>query len=176
MEIWKKVPGYEAFYEVSSLGRVRSFPRIMRKMEGLEMKEFVYQGRVLKPARDRKGYLSVRLYGSGRRMDVKVHRLVAMAFIPNPSNLPQINHKDEDKGNNSVQNLEWCDAYYNRHYGTRMQATSKPVAQCSKDGAIIRLFQSAAEAGRITGIFQSNITANVIGKRRSAGGFVWHYL
>ena len=111
MEEWRAVPGYEGLYEVSSYGRVKSLKRYKSNNGGIPL----IKERILKPYNDKKGYLNVRL----RNKNFKVHRLVAQAFIPNPNNLPQVNHKNEDKSDNRVDNLEWCTAKYNNTYGTR---------------------------------------------------------
>lgn len=102
-EIWKPVVGYEGLYEVSSYGRVRRVNKDLLKLQNV------------------KGYNQVCLYKNGISTGLRVHRLVAQAFLPNPDNLPQVNHKDEDKTNNNVDNLEWCDNKYNNNYGTKIE-------------------------------------------------------
>ncbi|MCC8036538.1 MAG: HNH endonuclease [Bacteroidales bacterium] len=116
-----------------------------------------------------------------------IHRLVAQAFLPNPSHLPQINHKDENKTNNAVENLEWCDCRYNVNYGSakarisqshkELKKNSRPVVQI-KDGETIATFGNCAIAGRETGIDASAITKVCLGRKRfkTAGGYVWRFL
>lgn len=106
-EIWRPVKGYEGLYAVSNLGRVKSIGNNKSRKE-----------KILKPQKEGKGYLFVRLYRNGKGKKFKVHRLVASAFIPNPEGLPEVNHKNEVKDNNVVGNLEWCSRWYNAHYGT----------------------------------------------------------
>ena len=115
-EIWKPVVGYEGLYEVSSYGRVKSLDRYVKYSDG---RIYLHKGKVLSLAKDKNGYFVVSLYFNGKHNTIKVHRLVAQAFIPNPDNLPEVNHLDEDKTNNRVENLEWCDHKYNMNYGTR---------------------------------------------------------
>ena len=103
IEEWKAIPGYEGLYEVSNKGNVRN----------------VRRNTLLRLTKTNKGYIQVGLSKNGILTVLKVHRLVAQAFLPNPDNLPMINHKDEDKTNNRVENLEWCTAKYNNTYGTR---------------------------------------------------------
>ena len=110
-EIWKPVVGYEGLYEVSNTGRVRSLDRYDR------MNRF-WKGRILNLHTDTGGYLYAQLYLNGKGKNYLVHRMVAQAFIPNPDNLPQVNHKDENKINDCVENLEWCSREYNINYGT----------------------------------------------------------
>ena len=110
-EIWKPVVGYEGLYEVSNLGRVRSLDRY-------DSRNHFRKGRIMKQSYCSKGYLTIDLCLNRKNKKCLVHRLIAQAFIPNPDNLPEINHKDEDKTNNSVENLEWCDRSYNNTYGT----------------------------------------------------------
>lgn len=155
-EIWRPVKGYEGLYEVSSLGYVKS---LNYHRTGKE--------KILKPAKNKYGYLFVALYRNGKRKMSKLHRLVAEAFIPNPEGFKQVNHIDEDKTNNVVSNLEFCDCKYNNNFGTRNErsavsqrnhpAKSKPV-EASKypDFRTIEFcFASTMEAGRNGYTFQS---------------------
>lgn len=115
-EIWKPVKGYEGYYEVSNLGRVRSLDRTVIDKGGRPQ---VKKGCILKSRPDRQGYIVVALSKNRHYLHKCVHTLVADAFIPNPDNLPQINHKDEVKSNNVFTNLEWCTSKYNANYGNR---------------------------------------------------------
>lgn len=113
-EIWRDIEGYEGLYQVSNLGRVKSLDRIDR----LGRRK---PGVILSYILHNYGYLLVNLYKEGKRKLFLVHRLVAHTFIPNPEGLPEINHKDEDKTNNLVDNLEYCDRKYNINYGTHTE-------------------------------------------------------
>ena len=159
-ELWKDVVGYEGLYQVSNLGRVK---RIKTQ-------------HILSPAISY-GYHRVNLSKKGKCKMFQVHRLVAFAFIPNPENYPCINHKDEVKNNNHVENLEWCTQKYNNSYGTfpsRIAATlSKPIIQKTLDGKFIRNFNSATQAQRETGIWLANIRRCVVGNYKTAGGYIW---
>lgn len=112
--VWEKIENYDN-YVVSNTGLVKSFDREF--VDKLGRKRLV-KGHILKQQKDRDGYLYVYLHGDKTSKFMKVHRLVAMAFLPNPDNLPEVNHKDENKQNNCVDNLEWCKHYYNMMYGT----------------------------------------------------------
>ena len=111
-EIWKDIQGYEGQYMVSNLGRVKSFKKNSN-------------GNILKISDDGNGYKQISLYKNGKSKTWKIHRLVAIAFIPNPNDLPQVNHKDEDPSNNCVDNLEWCDGKYNSNYGNHNKKLSE---------------------------------------------------
>ena len=114
-EEWRPIEGYEGLYEVSNTGQVRSLDRYVKYSNG---RIHLHKGKVLSPIKDTDDYLKVNLYCNGKNKKCLVHRLVAEAFISNINNLPEVNHKDEDKSNNRVDNLEWCNRKYNVNYGT----------------------------------------------------------
>ena len=174
-EVWKPVQNYAGLYEVSSFGRVRSLPHPIRKRRGKTIVMEMYEGQILKPTVTKKGYLTVRLYIDGRSKYIPVHRIVLSAFVPNPDNLPQVNHKDENKVNNCVWNLEWCSAKYNRNYGRCRSWNYKPVCQFTRENEFIRKYDSIISASRETGICATNIQLCAKHKRPTAGGFVWQY-
>lgn len=118
LEIWKPVVGYEGLYEVSNLGRVKSLDRIVKGCYGSIAHK---KGKIISSGIGSTGYCIVSLQKDGKGKSFGVHRLVAQAFIPNPDNLPMVNHKDEVKTNNNVENLEWCDCKYNCNYGTGIE-------------------------------------------------------
>ena len=142
-EIWKDVVGYEGFYQVSNKGNVHSVARI----DSIGRK---IGGRTLKPRYHRDGYLQVILCKNGIRKNKLIHRLVLEAFVENPNNLPEVNHKDENKINNGLSNLEWCDTSYNNNHGTRNrrigQTKSKKVRAVNIGTGEVITFNSAKEA------------------------------
>jgi hypothetical protein len=163
-ETWKDVVGWEGLYQVSSFGRVKSF----RKKEP----------HLLSTCVGTHGYCVVLLHdGNGQRKNERVHRLVAQAFIPNPNGYPYINHKDEDKTNNHVDNLEWCTAEYNINYGTCKEriadSNSKPILKYDLDGNFICEYKSLAEAERIERIDHANICMCCTGKIAQCSNFIW---
>ena len=188
LEQWKDIPGWEDLYQASNLGRVRSKDRMMYvNVFGKTPCRRLKKGRVLKQAIHNPGrhpeYL-VSLSRDGKKITPYVHRLIALTFIPNPQNLPEVNHKDENSLNNCVWNLEWCTRDYNLNYSThnirvalsnRFNNRCKPVLQYNSDMVLIREYHSTHEASRITGIKQSQIWACVSGKSKTAHGYVWRY-
>lgn len=109
-EEWRPIKGYEGFYEVSSLGRVRSLDRVVKCKNGNCQKFF---GKIMKPRTNKDGYLTVALSMNNKQKSKQIHRLVAITFLPNPKKLPQVNHRDCNKQNNYVDNLEWCSCQEN---------------------------------------------------------------
>lgn len=174
-EEWRPIKGYEGLYEVSNLGRVRSLDRIVIDKGG---KRFI-KGKLLNPYNDG-NYLCVEL----KKHKKKVHRLVCEAFLPNPDNLPCVNHKDENKTNNVVSNLEYCTYKYNSNYGTRNRRIfekttngkcSKAVNQYTKSGEFIKTWISQSEVERQLGFSQGKISLCCLDKRKSAYNYIWRF-
>ena len=173
-EEWRDIAGYEGLYMVSNLGRVKS---LNYNRTGQE--------RTLKVAKNRYGYLYVNLSNGGISKNYTIHRLVAVTFLPNPENYNEINHKDENKENNCVQNLEWCSRKFNCNFGTRNKRASekkrndpkrsKPVLAISKESGLIIEYPSIMEAERVTGVSCGHIVLCCKGNRKSAGGYIWQY-
>lgn len=162
----KDVVGFECLYGITSCGRVWSYKT----------------NKFLKPGIGRKGYLRVKLYKDEKIFNKAIHRLVAQAYIDNPNNLPQVNHRDEQKDHNYISNLEWCDCIYNNNFGTRNKRLaekhinnpkiSKKVV-CIETGTV---FPSINEASRQLCISHANIVSCCKGKRKVAGGYHWEYV
>ena len=188
IEIWKDIEGFEGSYQVSNLGRVKSLSRMLANTKGV----FMSKERILKHGKDKNGYYRVNLHYDNKYTTIPVHRLVALAFIPNPANYPMINHKDENKHNNIVivnpdgsideerSNLEWCTSKYNSNYGTcieRMRHSKmKQVAQYALDGAFLRTWESPTTIQHELGLSLYAISNACLGKQKTAFGFIWRYL
>lgn len=189
-EQWKSIEGTDGAYEVSNTGKIRS-------------NNYLGHGRQkeLSLSKDHKGYMRVRIYIDGKRPTIKVHRAVAKAFIPNPENKPEVNHKDGNKENNRVDNLEWSTSCENtthaydtglkektrewcRQMGStvgraalaksREERKTPVIATRLSDGAVFE-YPSQAEAAAATGAFQANIYKVASGKRKSSNGFTFAY-
>jgi len=120
IEIWKDVNGYEGYYQISNLGNVKGVERLVKNPYGDTMR--VKKEQILKPKTNGStDHLSVCLCKNGKVHKKYIHRMVAEAFIPNPDNLPEVNHKDENPLNNNVENLEWCTHKYNNTYGGKIE-------------------------------------------------------
>lgn len=169
VEVWKAIPGYEGIYEVSDQGNVRSLDRYVYRPSLLwgQAAMTFYKGRDLTPQKDRKGYMNIRLFNGSKKTAkaFKVHRLVAMAFLPNPDNLPEVNHKDEDKANNNVDNLEWCTTKYNCNYNDKPErgyqhgagTRRMPVAKFDKDGNEVGRWKSMYTAAAKNNVSPASI-------------------
>ena len=167
-EIWKDVVGYEGSYKVSNLGNVKSLDRQCGFMKR--------KGQLLHPSTF-KGYKIVGLSLPSSHSTCRVHRLMMIAFVPNPENKPEVNHIDGDKGNNNLNNLEWATSKENiRHfYRIGMMKRFKPVNMYSIDGLFLKRFKSVAGAVREIGIFRHSIYESCTGKRSQAGGYKWKF-
>ena len=163
-EIYKPVTikGFEGLYEVSNVGLVRS----------------VRTGKILKNCLDKDGYCRVGLHKDGVQKNVFVHRLVAYAFIPNPNGLPEINHINECKTDNRIDNLEWCTREYNNNYGTRNEraakAQSKTVEQLDENGNVLATYLGTNQVERVLGFFNNSIS-QACRKGVKRYGYYWRY-
>lgn len=198
-EIWKDIEDYEGLYQVSNFGRIKSLDKIVKGRNNYHLRK----GKILIGRNDGGGYLMVALYKNRKRKDIKIHRLVAQAFIPNIENKPEINHIDRNKNNNSDSNLEWVTSkensihfietgatlnFYNNakkqglKYGGNKKAMdilknklSKKVKQINPDTSkVIKIWDSSMEIQRKLGIPNQTISRSI--KRKiKAGGFLWEH-
>lgn len=183
VEVWKDIKGYENLYQGSNLGRARSLDTYRKSKNGTVK---FYRGRILKPGTNKDGYLQVNLYKNNKLKRFLIHRLVAEAFLEIPEELKhlkgtrylQVNHKDENKLNNNVNNLEFCNCKYNINYGTAIERSSKkrskPILQYTLDGQFVREWKSIRECGR-NGFNQGHVAECCRGERKTHKGFIWKY-
>lgn len=178
-EIWKDVKGYEGYYQVSNMGRVKSMRVLKTPKNGAICRKNAFLS--TKTTHDKR-YIIVALCRDGEIKPTPVHRLVAETFIPNPNNLPFVNHKDEDPTNNHVDNLEWCTcAYnlaYNNGYARRAETRRKSykrVLQIDDNGRVVQEWESAIAAARGMGCALASISRAINGHRKRVRGykFVW---
>ena len=172
-EIWRLYREFD-FIEVSTLGRVRTLDRVVSNGKGTR----VEKGMILKQWLNKGGYLRVAFRKDSKLVNKPVHRLVAQTFIPNPDNLPQVNHKDCNPQNNSVSNLEWCSHKYNIEYREKYGKSSAEVSGCpvyavNLDTLEISKFESQREAGRILGIVNQSINSVLKGRLKTTHGYVF---
>ena len=164
-EKWVSINGYDGLYSVSNHGRIAS--------------HHWGKYRILQQHTNHRGYYKVSLTKNGKLTTFSVHRLVAEHFLPNPYGLTEINHKDENKSNNIVNNLEWCSRSYNVNYGTRTSrqrlSTIKGVVQFDKNGDVVAEYDSITQASKRIGASTSHIVGCCKRKYPSARGFIWRY-
>lgn len=175
VEEWRDVVGYEGIYQVSNLGHIKSLDRMVNSSYGSKM---VIKGRMISPIDNGKGYKCVSLCKDGKIRRTYIHHIVAQAFIANPDGYSEVNHKDEDKSNNRVDNLEWCTRRYNCNYGNRNDLCSKTYVHPKRK--VMRLetgviYESMSDAARMTGESISAIYGKCKGRIKNNNGAGWKY-
>lgn len=178
-EVWKDIPNYEGLYQASNLGNIKVLDRIVNC--GIKNnKTIIRKSRLLKQ-RINQGYYEVALSKNGKKRFLKVHRLIAITFIPNLNKLPSINHKDENKLNNCIDNLEWCTIKYNCNYGTRNKKIYKnnpfkhlKVELYDLNNNLLQTFNSVAEASRYKKCSSLTITRYCKGITKDKN-YIWRY-
>jgi len=172
MKEWKDVVGYEGLYSISSNGEVASLSIRNRMIDRPRLK-------ILKDYSDKDGYYVVTLCKNNHKETYRVHRLVAIAFHNNFDNLPCVNHKDECKTNNNVENLEWCTVKYNSNYNDcaikRGILQRIPIIQYSKKMELIKIWSGRIEIVKTLGFSGGNITSCCSGNRKYANNYIWRY-
>lgn len=170
IEDWRDVKGYEGYYQVSNLGNVRSLDGMIEQRNGVPRKRI---GHILQGCVSNKGYRRVLFHDHKK---YAVHRLVAEAFVPNPTHFPIVNHKDENKLNNRSDNLEWCDHFYNLSYSNIYEKASASrsiaVYRINLDWSGFVSFKSLVDASKQCGIEYSYLR-RVINKNKKAKGYIW---
>ena len=166
-EIWKDIKGFEGLYQVSNFGRVKSFPR-----KGTQ----TTKERIIKFTKSNKNYLVANLKNNNIQQSFSIHRLVAQAFIPNPDNLPQVNHIDGNKQNNNVNNLEWCTNKQNRcHASCNHLLYTRHINQFDLEGNFIKEWNSITEASKFYNIKYNSLWSACNNKKGVYNGFIWRY-
>ena len=165
-EEWRDAVGYEGLYMVSNIGRVKSLNYLHTKKE-----------KILKPGKNTRGYLYVNLCKKGKIKNTRIHRLVCEAFLPNPLNLPQVNHINEIKEDNRVENLEWCSHIYNQNFGTRNERLAKAFSKSVKCLETGDIYPSTMYVERKLGFNHSDISACCNKKygHKTVGGLHWEW-
>lgn len=182
-EIWKDIVGYEGLYQVSNLGRVKSLKR--KVYAGRGKMRWQYEKILSNKKENGNGYKIVNLFKNGKGKNKYIHRLVAESFLENQNNLPQINHKDENKSNNCVNNLEYCTCQYNCTYNnlhirrglkSRNNKMSKKIYQLNENNKILKEYPSISEASRQVNVSFQAISDCLNGKQKHSAGYKWKYV
>ena len=178
-EIWKPIKGYDGLFDVSNLGRVKSLSKLTYCGHNHLTKQNK-EDSIRKLQISVNGYITVILFKNGVGKQHQVHRLVGEAFLDNPNDYPQINHKDENKQNNLPENLEWCTNLYNSQYGTvyhrRKEGLKRPIEQYDLNGEYIKTYSSAVDVGEIYGHGTNGIYRCCNGFQKTGYGYIWRYV
>lgn len=174
--IWKTYPKYP-FLQANQFGEIRTIDRIVTCKDGQKR---LIKGHTLKQYLDKKGYMYVSFGSNGKHFSIFVHRIVATCFIPNPDNLPEVNHKDNDPTNNAVSNLEWCTRKYNEEYkkkfGTsQAEVSGRQVIAINPETSEVLWFKTQSEASRQLDINVGNISEVANSKRNKASDYWFCY-
>ena len=164
MEVWKDIAGYEGLYQISNLGRVKSLRNNKMRKE-----------KILKVKKNTTGYLYLSLYKNNVGKNYLLHRLVGEAFIENPNNYPCINHKDENKENNNINNLEWCTYLYNSRYGTRTERIVKSRLISIYCLETDKCYNSIKQASEELNLDSSKIVKVLKGRQKQTKGYTFRY-
>lgn len=171
-EVWKPYPEYP-FIQANQFGEIRTIDRDVTYKNGVKRH---YKGHMLKQWKDRDGYLFVNFRVNGKLINLKVHRVVASCFLPNPDGLPEVNHIDCNRTNNNVDNLEWCTGEYNvayrEKYGT---ALNHPVFAVNLRTSNIQYFESQNEAARQLGVDRRHVNHVLKGRYKQTSGYWFCY-
>ena len=180
-EVWKDIPNYENLYQVSNLGRVKSLKKEKKRKNNCKQ---TFQEKILSQGLGENGYLTVQLFKNKIGKTFTVHKLIAQTFISNPNNYVCINHKDENKLNNCVDNLEWCTYKYNNNYNSKSKKIrlklingklSKRVLQYDLQDNFIKEWESTREIERVLNYKNQSISACCLNKNKTSYGYKWCY-
>lgn len=165
-EIWKDIPNYEGLYQISNYGRVKTLNPRYNKVES----------NIKSVRKCHDGYYRLDLHKNGVKKTYYIHKLVALAFLPNPNNYTVVNHKDENKENNYVDNLEWCTIGYNNLYSVNSRKKSRRgIIQYDLFGNLIQKWQTISSASKTLNISRNSIFRCCNGTQNTAGNYIWKY-
>lgn len=183
-EVWKDIKSYEGLYQISNYGRVKSLERL-QKIKNRYGSAYTrpIKTKILSIYRNNRGYCMIQLYNESNYKHFLIHRLVAIHFLENSNNYPEVDHDDENKNNNRVTNLVWCDRLYNNTRGVQNKEgrrnsskfRMKSVNQYSLKGKLLNSFDGLRIAEEETGINNRDICACCKGRVQTAGGYIWRY-